>query len=154
MRTKQIVVIGSSIDNEHNDQAYEIGKYIAGNGWILISGGRSGIMESVSKGAREENGIVIGILPDSSLETANPYCNIVIPTGMGYARNMINVLSGDVVIAIGGRAGTLSELAYAEIYNKPVILCAFAEGWSNKLSTQPMYAEGGNMYIAISFAFG
>ena len=134
-RYKQVVVIGASDDNSFIDEAYKIGRYIASNGWVLISGGRGGIMESASRGAYEENGIVIGIIPDSNSDCANEYCNIVIPTGIGYARNMINVLSGDVIIAIGGKSGTLSELAYAWQFGKPIILCKFAHGWSENLST-------------------
>ncbi|MDY6935747.1 MAG: TIGR00725 family protein [Spirochaetota bacterium] len=133
-RYSQVVVIGSSDDNSYANEAYQIGKYIASKGWVLISGGRGGIMEAVSKGAREEGGIVIGIIPESDHESANKYCNIVIPTGIGYARNMINVLSGDAIISIGGKSGTLSELAYGWQFTKPIILCAFTGGWSERLS--------------------
>jgi uncharacterized protein (TIGR00725 family) len=134
MRYKQVVVIGSGDDIVNTSYAYEIGKYIAKKKWVLISGGRSGIMEAASRGAYEEKGIVVGILPYTDHDGSNEYCNIVIPTGIGFARNMINVLSGDVIIAIGGKSGTLSELAYSWHFNKPVILCTFTGGWSNRLS--------------------
>jgi hypothetical protein len=87
-------------------------------------------MEAASQGAAERGGTVIGILPGEELDAANRHCSIVIPTGMGFARNVINILAADVVVAIGGKSGTLSELAYARIYGKPVVCCTFAGGWS------------------------
>ena len=130
MRMKQVVVIGSSAETAHGDMARAIGSFIARNGWTLITGGRGGVMEAASRGAHEAGGIVIGILPGESPGGANPYCTAVIPTGMGFARNAINVLSADVIVAIAGSWGTLSELAYAQVYRKPVICCAFTGGWS------------------------
>lgn len=134
MRKKQVVVIGSSDDTEYGDAAYRIGEFIAENHWVLLSGGRGGIMESVSRGAYDKNGMVVGILPGDNFEEANEYCNIVIPTGIGFARNIINILSADIVIAIGGKSGTLSELAYAWQYKKPTICCTFTSGWSKIFS--------------------
>jgi len=149
IRHKQVVVIGSSDDEFNREKSYEIGKYIAKNKWILISGGKGGIMEDVSMGAAEEGGIVIGILPDSDFNSANRFCNIVIPTGIGYARNLTNILSGDVIIAIGGKSGTLSELAYAWQFGKPIICCSFAPGWSEKLSKTVIDDRGSSeIYIA------
>ena len=149
MRFKQIVIIGSSDDIEFTNESYRIGKFIAENGWILITGGRGGIMEAVSRGASDAKGIVIGILPGSEFNQANSYCNIVIPTGIGFARNMINVLSADIVIAIGGKSGTLSELAYAWLYAKPVICCTFADGWSSQFpKVEGDDRIGSTLYIA------
>jgi uncharacterized protein (TIGR00725 family) len=135
MRKKQVVVIGSSDDADNIDDAYLIGKFIAEQGWVLVSGGRGGVMEAASRGAAEHSGIVIGILPDEDLDASNRYCSVVIPTGIGYARNAVNVLSGDAVVAIGGKAGTLTELTYAWMYGKPVVCCTFAEGWSARFSS-------------------
>ena len=149
MRHKQVVVIGSSDDNKYMDEAYKTGQYIAKKGWVLISGGRGGIMEAASRGASEENGIVIGILPGHNSDEANKYCNIIIPSGIGYARNLTNVLSGDVIISIGGKSGTLSELAYAWQFCKPVILCKFSGGWSEKLGDTPIDDRtGSKVYTA------
>lgn len=130
MRRKQVVVIGSSDETGYQDEARIIGAHIATQGHVLITGGRGGIMESTSRGAADQGGTVIGIHPGEDLDLANPFCSIVIPTGMGYARNAINVLAADVIVAIGGKSGTLSELAYAKTYGKPVICCTFAGGWS------------------------
>lgn len=148
MRLKQVVVIGSSDEAPCSDETYEIGRFIARNKCILISGGRGGVMEKVSRGAYDEGGIVLGILPGSDFNAANDYCNIVIPTGIGYARNIINILSGDVIIAIGGKSGTLSELAYAWQYGKPVILCTFSGGWSKRLAGSNIDDRPGKFYIA------
>lgn len=134
MRHKQVVVIGSGDESIFLDTAYGIGRYIAEKRWVLITGGKSGIMEAASKGASEAGGIVIGILPEDTHKTANRYCNIVIPTGIGYARNLPNILSGDVIVSIGGKSGTLSELAYAWQFHKPIISCVFTGGWSGRLA--------------------
>jgi len=129
MRLRQVVVIGSSDASENLEESYEIGRYIARNGWVLITGGRGGVMEAASRGASVEEGVVVGVIPDTAFSGANSYCTIVIPTGIGFARNVINALSGDVIIAIGGKYGTLSELAFARQYRKPIICCTFAGGW-------------------------
>ena len=130
MRKKQVVVIGSSDETGFNDEARAIGRFIADRGYGLITGGRGGIMEAASRGASERGGTVIGIVPGDGLDEANRFCSIVIPTGMGHARNAINVLAADVIVAIGGKAGTLSEIAYARIHCKPLICCVFGGGWS------------------------
>ncbi len=101
--------------------AYETGKEIARNNCILICGGLSGIMESACKGAKEQKGLTIGILPGIDAASSNPYIDIPIVTGIGYARNMIVVLSSDAIIAIDGSYGTLCEIAYALNFKKPII---------------------------------
>lgn len=149
MRYRQIAVIGSGENNPQNNKAaYEIGRFAAKNGWVLVSGGKGGIMEAAAKGSREENGISVGIIPDADSGGANKYCSIVIPTGIGHARNMINILSGDVVVAISGGWGTLSEIAYSRIFDKPVILCEFTGGWSKILSGQQRSELNKNIRIA------
>lgn len=131
MRKRQVLIIGDEGEfPEKNDAALEIGKFIASHGWVLVTGGRGGIMQAASKGASGHGGIVLAILPSSEMSEANPYANIVIPTGIGFARNTINVYSCDVVVAIGGGSGTLSEIAYAWQANKPIIACSFVEGVS------------------------
>lgn len=132
-RKKQVVVIGSSETTGHEPDAITLGRFIADKGYVLISGGRGGIMAAVSRGASERGGTVVGILPGDSLDGSNPYCSIVIPTGIGFARNAVNILSADVVVAMGGRSGTLTELGYARVYGKPVIFCVFTGGWSSAL---------------------
>jgi uncharacterized protein (TIGR00725 family) len=144
MRKKQIVVIGSSDEKGHSEEARAIGAFIAEKGCVLITGGRGGVMEAASQGASEHGGLVIGILPGDDPDGANRYCSVVIPTGIGFARNAVNILAADLVVAIGGKAGTLSELAYARIYGKPVVCCTFAGGWSAEFPrvTVDDYREG------------
>ncbi|RKX71024.1 TIGR00725 family protein, partial [candidate division WOR-3 bacterium] len=88
---------------------------------ILICGGMGGVMEAACKGAREAGGLTIGILPGNSIESANPYVDIPIATGFGEARNVIITRTAQALIAIDGKYGTLSEIAFAIIFRKPVI---------------------------------
>lgn len=103
------------------DLAHEVGYLIARKGAVLICGGRAGVMEAAAKGAREGGGITIGILPGESVAEANPYIDIPILTGMGSARNNINVLTSQAIIAIAGSYGTLSEIALALKCGTPVV---------------------------------
>ncbi len=132
MRRVQVLVIGASDETGYENEAYSIGALVSERNCTLITGGRGGIMEAASRGAAESGGEVIGIIPGDSFSGANRYCSTVIPTGIGYARNLINILAGDIIIAVGGKSGTLTELAYAWQFNKPVICCMFAEGWSSR----------------------
>lgn len=101
--------------------AYDIGRLIAINKFVLISGGLGGVMEGVSRGAFENGGITVGILPTKDPSDANPYITIPVPTGIGYARNVIVVQSSQIVIAVDGKMGTLSEIAIALKLGIPVI---------------------------------
>lgn len=128
------VIGGSKVGNEIYNLAYEVGKEIARSGAVLVCGGLTGIMEAACKGAKEEEGLTIGILPTTNENDANQYVDIKIPAGIGYARNMLVVLSSHAVIAIDGSSGTLSEIAYALTFNKPVI---GLETWE----VSPYYSE-------------
>lgn len=101
--------------------AYQVGKEIAKRKAILICGGLGGAMEEAARGARENKGLTIGILPGFSSSDANPYIDIPIVTGMDHGRNIIVVRSCDAIIAIGGREGTLSEIAFALKLRIPLI---------------------------------
>jgi uncharacterized protein (TIGR00725 family) len=102
-------------------QAEQVGKLIAQCGAILICGGRGGVMEAAAKGAKATGGVTVGILPESDDSGANPYIDIPIVTGMGNGRNVINILSSQVIIAISGGYGTLSEIALALKTRTPVV---------------------------------
>ena len=115
------VIGGSQVDSEIYNLAYEVGKEIARNGAVLICGGLSGVMEASCKGAKEEGGLTVGIIPTEDENDANKYVDIKIPTGIGYARNVPIILSAHAVIAINGSSGTLSEIGYALTFNKPII---------------------------------
>lgn len=101
--------------------AEKIGGLLGPLGFTLICGGKTGVMEAASKGCYEAGGLMIGILPQSVPEDANPYVSIPLPTGLGEARNMIIAKSARVLIAVGGSYGTLSEVAYGLHFSKPVI---------------------------------
>lgn len=105
------------------DVAYQLGSLIAQEGWILLTGGRNvGVMDAASKGSSEASGITIGIIPDEDKKRMSQYVDIPILTGMGSARNNINVLSSDVVIACGMGAGTMSEVMLAIKSGKNILL--------------------------------
>ncbi|KTB48474.1 TIGR00725 family protein [Dehalogenimonas alkenigignens] len=101
--------------------AEEVGGELARAGAAVVCGGLGGVMEAACKGAADAGGLTIGILPGEHRESANPYVQIPIVTGLGFTRNSIVAKSGQAVIAIGGSYGTLSEIAYARISGLPVI---------------------------------
>jgi uncharacterized protein (TIGR00725 family) len=108
---------------ETRNLAYALGEAIASEGWVTLSGGRNtGVMQAVSRGARQAGGLTLGILPTEDRSQMNEYVDIPIVSGMGSARNNINVLTPDVVVACGLGAGTVSEIALAMKADKPVIL--------------------------------
>lgn len=114
MKKIQVAVVGASRPTENQYKlAEEIGRAVAGEGWVLINGGLSGVMEASAKGANEAGGTVVGVLPTSRASDANPYVAIPIVTNMGHARNVIIVQSADACVAVGGGEGTLSEIAIA-----------------------------------------
>lgn len=120
------VMGGGTASTENADMAYRLGCSIAKEGWILLNGGRSaGIMEASAKGAIDQGGLTIGVVPDDNDRQVSKYIEIPILTGMGNARNCINVLSSNVVVACPGGAGTVSEIALALKNRRPVILFNF-----------------------------
>ena len=117
---------GEGATDEAVRAAFELGQLIAAAGWMLLCGGRSaGVMEAASRGAKEAGGLTIGILPSEDARGASEFVDIAIVTGMGQARNNINVLSSRLLFACGMGAGTASEIALAIKAHKHVILlCA------------------------------
>lgn len=130
MRTV-IGVMGSGrpLDGAALRVAVHLGTLIAEEGWVLLTGGRAcGVMDACSRGAREVGGLVIGVLPEGDTSGASAHLDVAIRTGMGDARNVVNVLSSDVVIALPGGAGTLSEVALALNAGKTVIVLGWEPG--------------------------
>jgi len=122
MRKKIIAVIGgNAVDHETYQIAYSVGKIIAENGYYLLCGGLGGVMEAAAKGACENNGTTIGILPGTNTNDANPYISLPIVTGMSTARNVIIARTCDIAIAIDGKYGTLTEIAYCLEFGKKVL---------------------------------
>jgi len=115
------VIGGHSCTKEVEQLAQELGKKLAKVADILVSGGLSGVMKAVCQGFKLENGVTIGILPSYNKNDANEFIDIAIPTGLGLARNVLVVKAADVVVALPGEAGTLSEIAYCLQFGIPVI---------------------------------
>ncbi len=115
------VVGGSQCSRRVSAQARELGRRIGREGWVLICGGGPGVMEAVCRGARESGGLTVGILPGFDGKEANPFLDVKIPTGLGYVRNTLVVRAADVIIAVDGKYGTLSEIAFAFCEQKKVI---------------------------------
>jgi len=115
------VIGGARPESKFRKIAFEVGQLIAQKGAILICGGLSGVMEAASRGAKQAGGFCVGILPGNSPKDANPYIDIALATGMGYSRNHLVVMNADVLIAIDGEYGTLSEIAYSCVHGKKVI---------------------------------
>jgi uncharacterized protein (TIGR00725 family) len=137
---------GEDDDREAVALAYEVGGAIAREGWVLLNGGLAcGVMDASARGAREAGGLVVGVLPDSDAARASHFIDIPIRTGMGDARNVVNVLSSDVVIALPGRAGTLSEVALALKSGRTVIAVRFDLGVAFE-----EYRESGQLVQAAS----
>ncbi len=115
MNRKRIIGVigGHEAESEHLEFAYDIGKLIAQHDCILACGGRTGIMEAACKGAIDAGGITVGILPSEDFILANDYVTIPVATGIGTARNKIIINTGEAFIAICGKFGTLSEIAFA-----------------------------------------
>ncbi len=126
---KYVGVIGAG---DCSDKIYQIardvGLEIGKKGWVVVCGGLGGVMEAAARGCTEAGGTTVGILPGLEKESANPYIEIPIPTGLGEGRNLLVVRASDVLVSIAGEYGTLSEIALALKINKPVI---GLETWEN-----------------------
>lgn len=139
MRRAQISIIGSASGSDALMQlARELGEAVVDRGWRIVCGGLGGVMEAASAGARSSSaatgGDVIGVLPTLDASRANPHVDIVLPTGMQFARNTLVVAAGDVVVALGGGSGTLSEIALAWQMGKPIVALSSRGGWASELA--------------------
>lgn len=120
-------------------EAQRLGAALMAAGFRIVTGGLGGLMSAVSEGARRapewEEGRIVGIVPTYCREDANSFCDVVIPTGMQIGRNILVVASGDVVLAVGGGSGTLSEMAVAWQLGRPIVALG-DHGWAGRLSGQ------------------
>ncbi|BBL81049.1 hypothetical protein Rxycam_02575 [Rubrobacter xylanophilus DSM 9941] len=143
-----ISVVGSGrASGELYALAREVGRLVAGRGGVVVCGGLGGVMEAAARGAAEVGGTAIGLLPDEDRRRANPYLSYSIPTGMGQARNLAVVCSGDAVVAVGGEYGTLSEIGLARKVGRPVVVL---RGWE----LGPHVAVAATPEEAVERAFG
>jgi uncharacterized protein (TIGR00725 family) len=132
-RRPQATLIGDSdAAPEQRRLAAAVGGLVADLGMTLVTGGRGGVMEAACRAAVAAGGTTIGILPSAQMDEANRWCSIVIPTGLDHARNAITALAGDLMIVIGGGAGTLSEIAFAWLYGRPIMTLAGSGGWADE----------------------
>ena len=131
MKRKVLIsVIGGHNSNDKVVKlAHNVGKIVAKVGAFLVCGGLYGVMQATSKGAKEAGGTTIGLIPGKDKGDANPYIDIVIATTIGYARNAMVACSADIIIALPGSHGTLSEICYGMVYDKPIIDMG---NWSRK----------------------
>jgi len=114
------VIGGGTITDEQAARAKAVGHELAARGHTVVCGGRGGTMEAVCRGANAADGTTIGILPGECRGHANDYVDHPIATGLGHARNALVPLNGDAVIALAGGVGTLSEIGFAGIYDRPL----------------------------------
>ena len=113
-------------DRDTKERAYAIGAGLAKAGLTVVTGGELGAMEAASRGAKEAGGLAVGLLPGLDRSRANEYADVTLVTGIGHARNLAVVASADVVVAVGGGWGTLSEIGLAGVLGRPVVLVS---GW-------------------------
>ena len=121
----QVAVIGSGA--EHEERAEAVGRLLAERGCTVVTGGLGEVMAAAARGAKEAGGTTIGILPGERREDANEWIDHVVVTGIGHARNLAVVASGEAVIAVGGRWGTLAEIGFARTLGRPVVI--LEPGW-------------------------
>lgn len=152
---KIVAIIGGGKENATQDDlkvAFETGKILIEHGYRIVTGGYSGIMEAAAKGARSatnySDGDIIAIIPSYTKTDANVYNDIVIATGIGYARNQIIAATGDFIVAIGGGAGTLSEIAFAWQLGK-IIYAYDSDGWSKELANRSLDKKRSDSIILV-----
>ncbi len=144
-RVMSVIGAGSALEGDVGGTCRDLGRTAVDAGFRIATGGLGGVMEAVSLGAHESQqygeGDVIGILPSYDGASANEHVDIVVPTGLGIARNVVLVSMADVVIAVGGGSGTLSEIAVAWQLGKPIVAIAPAGGWAQKLAGEAIDAR-------------
>jgi hypothetical protein len=116
----QVAVIGSGM--EHEERAERVGRLLAEQGATVVCGGHGEVMAAAARGAKSAGGTTIGILPGEHRTAANEWIDHVVVTGIGHARNLAVVASGDAVIAVGGRWGTLAEIGFARVLGRYVVV--------------------------------
>jgi uncharacterized protein (TIGR00725 family) len=154
---KKIGIIGPNnkmCSKELYDFGVQLGNQIAAMDITIVCGGLGGFMEAVCKGVKQSianfYGQTVGILPDDKAETANPYIDIAIPTGIGFSRNIIIVQTADIIIAAGGGAGTLSEIAFAWQLEKEVLCVTLFEGWAKELAGRNLDDRQNGLLIPVN----
>jgi uncharacterized protein (TIGR00725 family) len=125
MARVQVAVIGSGA--EHEARAEQVGRLLAERGATVVTGGLGSVMAAAARGAKSAGGTTIGVLPGETRHAVNEWIDHVVVTGVGHARNLAVVASGDAVIAVGGQWGTLAEIGFAHVLGRPVVI--LEPGW-------------------------
>lgn len=154
-RRPQIAVIGAGAAEETLlSTARALGEALVDAGFRVVCGGLGGVMTAAAQGARRSAAAtgadVIGLLPTLQAGHANPYVDIVIPTGLSLARNLLVVASADVVVAVGGGSGTLSEIALAWQLGKPIVALSQTGGWAGRLAGQAVDDRRADKVVDVS----
>jgi hypothetical protein len=148
-----VAVIGNGDPDPARDRlAEELGAALARSGYGLVCGGLGGVMEAACRGAQSAGADVpvVGVLPGTDRAAANPHVDVAIATGMGYARNLVVVLSADAVVAVGGASGTLSEMAHAWQLGKPLCALGGVPGWATDLAGRSLDGKRQDAVFAAS----
>jgi uncharacterized protein (TIGR00725 family) len=145
----QISVIGSGA--EHEERAAEVGRLLAERGATVVTGGLGEVMAAASRGAKSAGGTTIGIVPGETRDRANAWIDHAVVTGIGHARNLAVVASGDAVIAVGGKYGTLAEIGFALTLGRPVVV--LEPGWDvDGVRRAPTPAEAVDLALELAQA--
>ena len=135
----QILIVGNNDNGSTPDLekvAYQTGMEVAKSEAVLITGGLGGVMKAACRGAKDGGGLTVGIIPQNDPSFANEFCDIVIPSGIGLARDFLTALSADGVIIIGGASGTLSETCAAYMYKRPIVAIKNTGGIAERYADQ------------------
>lgn len=114
------VIGGSTVSPEVEKTAADVGRLVAQRGHTLVCGGLGGVMLAACRGAKDAGGTTIGILPGEDRSRANDYVDVAVATGLGHARNALVAMNGDAVVAIDGSGGTLSEIGFSFVFDRPI----------------------------------
>lgn len=114
------IIGGGTVGEETRETAVDTGRIVAQQGHTVVCGGLGGVMEAACRGAKEAGGDTVGILPTERRADANEYVDVPIATGLGHARNGLVVMNGDAVIAIDGADGTLTEVGFSLVFDRPI----------------------------------
>lgn len=155
-RRPVLAVIGNglALDEATEAACVELGRRAVEAGFRIVTGGLGGVMAAASRGARQaatwRDGDVLGILPGYDASAANPYVDIVIPTGMQIGRNILVVAAADVVVIVDGGAGTLSEIAIAWQLGKPLLALSTSGGWARQLAGERVDERRADRIVAVA----
>ncbi|SRR5690625_968289 len=141
MRRRTIGILGNAaragviLPAYVTDAAVAVGQEVARAGHVLLSGGTGGTMEAACQGAQQAGGLTVGFLPQGDFEFANPYVDLVFPTGLGTVRNFLTARCADAVVVVGGGVGTLNEITIAYDAGVPIVIVNDTGGWSERLGS-------------------